>query len=331
MHNLGKGNLNFMTPPGETVSKIGIRKAWFQAESKFMWKCRNSQPLCASFHKYKLSRLCSKLFKVFLPGIVSLAIHSTAQAQRGFGYATQQTPAVTPLTGYPGFFDANVAEKNGFVFDLPTFAGDYGVSENITVGSNALLAIPWLSSVPMFYGKARYRFFSDKQLASALTVYAGFLTEKNKYKDHTSRSTYTAAVVSNTTTFYLSDKTTLTGFLFGALLYAQVGTPGNLEYTKANFNFSFAGLNLQHWVTDWLGPQIVAFTTLHYSAEVDSTGASLSADNGVLSASKNFVVVRGLLELRAGNWLLSPGGALLLAPGAGRTVAVPYFSGTVKW
>lgn len=292
-----------------------------------MWKLLNSQLYCASFLKDKHSGLIALSF-----AFVSLFVIPAAFAQRGFGYSHQDAPFIAPLTGYPGFFDANVADKNSFVFDLPTFAADYGVTENLTLGTNALLAVPLLAGVPLVYGKARYRFFSEKNMASALTVYSGFLTGTAKSsKGHTARSTYTVAMISDNTTFYLSERTTLTAFLFAALFYAQVGTPGDLEYTKANFNFSFAGVNFQHWVTDWFGPQIVALSTLHYNADIDSTGASLSANNGVLSASKNFVLVRGLLEFRAGNWLLSPGMGLLLSPGTGNQSTFPFLSGTVKW
>lgn len=263
--------------------------------------------------------------------LVSILAPLEARAQRGQGEATQTPPPKTPLTGFPGAFDTNLADPGSLVLDIPSLSVDYGLTENLTVGTNGWFALPVLVGSPAIFVKARYRFFSDDSFASAITGYGGFLHSSGEGEDGDVESSNGSLVMlSSTNTFYLSPETTLTAFLWFLQLGFAQGERGDVDYASAKISSTFFGLNLQHWFNDRVGPALLAFVGAQSSTEIDSAGLSVRASSGLSFLSQGAYFVRGLVEFRAGRWLFSPGlftsGAPEEEPATG-----PFFSATVKF
>lgn len=86
----------------------------------------------------------------------------------------QSTPPQTFMSAFPGLLDTNVAPHNSIVLELPTFAIDYGVTENWTLGTNALaVAATAYTLTPVVYLQSRYRFFSNNYISSTITGFGG--------------------------------------------------------------------------------------------------------------------------------------------------------------
>lgn len=102
-----------------------------------------------------------------------------AYAQRGKSVNEEVSNNRTPLHGLPGFFDTELAQRNNFTFEIPTFALDYGATEKLTVGLNAITPLTtalYLSSressgSPVILLKTRYRIFATHGWKSTLTAH----------------------------------------------------------------------------------------------------------------------------------------------------------------
>jgi hypothetical protein len=91
------------------------------------------------------------------------------------------------------------------IFELPTFSIDYGVIENLTIGTNALplLALSF-AQIPVGSFKARYRFFSNSEVSSSLTFYGGGLWIPSSSSNDDKSITFNYFVFTENTFWYLT-------------------------------------------------------------------------------------------------------------------------------
>jgi hypothetical protein len=133
-----------------------------------------------------LKNLVLKYQKVFLCLVLYLT-QSEIFAQRGGSYTDTSSPWNSSTQGFPGYFDTNMAKPKSLVVEFPPMilgiiptpstAVDYGVSETLTVGTNAIVTtIPWLFRARGFSLKVRSLMYGDESQQSAMTYYAGFLS-----------------------------------------------------------------------------------------------------------------------------------------------------------
>lgn len=271
---------------------------------------------------------------------------SRAFAQRGGAYTLDGTPPTTPASGFPGMFDSNVADKGSFVLDIPTLSADYGLTENVTIGTNGLFLGLLVAGLPSVYLKTRYRFLTTESLASSFTVYGGYST--NRVGSAAGKTTFDGYLTgaSNNTTYYFSERSYLNAFFYYLKLGLNARAEENLEYQNTSITTLLAGASYQYWVTKWFGPQALVALSAYNSIVLDSSTISASASLGRGVGVSGFAFIRVLGEFRLGRWLLSPGLISFLGMGgqsssgedgsdsedggSGSSLS-PWMSATVKW
>lgn len=260
-----------------------------------------------------------------------LCLPQGAFAQRGERYLLQEAPVRTPLSGYPGMFDAYLADSGSVVAEVPSLTVDYGFNENLTLGVNAFMAVPVLLGLPAVMLKARYRFFSTKDMASVFTTYGGIVSNLPGAKTESLRIGY--LIFSNNTSFYLSERKVVNAFLFTAFEKASSGSQGSLSFKEASGSQVFAGASYQQFLSPWLGPQVLLLATLGSTQSIESSSMAASVSNGSANLSGTVFMARALADLRLGkSWLLSPGGVVLWSPGSkSDPTTSPFISAAVRW
>jgi hypothetical protein len=271
--------------------------------------------------------------------LVAVLAPSTAHAQRGAAYTLDGNPPETPSSGFPGMFDANVAAKGSFVLDLPSLSADYGLTENVTIGTNGFFLGALALGVPAVYVKARYRFLSSEKLASAFTTYTGYLT--NRVGSGAGDAIFDGYLLaaSNNTTWYFSDRHTLNGFFYAIKLGQNARASDGLEYQNFSLATVLVGASYQYWVTRWFGPQALLAVSAYNNIGIDSSTLAANATlgaGGVGGVGAGFTFLRALAEFRLGRWLLSPGLIYFVGLGSDENgdaqgATLPWMSGTVKW
>lgn len=270
---------------------------------------------------------------------------STAYAQRGGGFTLSENPPTTRSSGFPGMFDANVADKGSFVLDLPSLSADYGLTENVTIGTNGLFLGLLAFGLPSVYFKTRYRFLSSSSFASSFTLYGGYSTNRvGSAAGGTQFDVYLVGASSNTT-YYFSDRSYLNAFFYYLKVGLNATAEDDLEYQNTSVTTLLAGASYQYWFTKWFGPQALVALSAYNSIVLDSSTLSASASLGNGVGVSGFAFLRVLAEFRVGNWLLSPGLISFLGMGGGSRsegdeessgesgsgALSPWMSATVKW
>jgi len=121
------------------------------------------------------------------PGKLALTLSLTtlalpvfdAHAQRGLMLPDQVQRSESPSAGIAGFFDTNTTTERHITADLPTSAIDFGLTPNVTIGTNALTLLGLTAvatqtikmSVPPLLAKLRYRVFAHNDWSGAATGY----------------------------------------------------------------------------------------------------------------------------------------------------------------
>jgi|GEM_PF-4119260 len=276
---------------------------------------------------------------------VSVAISSAAYAQRGGTYTLDGEPPTTRASGFPGLFDSNVAERGSFVLDIPSLAVDYGLTDNMTIGTSGVMALALALGSPALYVKARYRFLTSPTIASAFTAYSGYLTNRVGSRD-TTLDAYLVGV-SNNTTYYFSERSYLNAFFFYLKVGANQNKEDDGEYANASFSTLLFGASYQHWLNGVLGPQATLGLSVYQNLSIDSSTVAVSENiGGVGGLASGMLFLRLTPELRLGRWLLSPSligyvdlGKASSSKGSsdsekddsGGAGVLPWINATVKW
>lgn len=183
--------------------------------------------------------------------IFCVSLSASAHAQRGISYPFQPQPD-SPSSGIAGFFDTNTSHPGTIVFDFPTMGLDYGLSEKITIGTNALgllatsalvLSNKNLDSYTAS-GKIRFRVFSVDNWSSVLTGYIlGIKTRLNsELRSDTPKSVawLTAGTVNTSKTF----RSNVIGFSLGLFDFSATNDDLN---SKSYLHTKHMFTNLALW------------------------------------------------------------------------------------
>lgn len=173
-------------------------------------------------------------------------------AQRGKDSNQQTSPTATPLGAFAGYFDSGMVPKERFTLDLPATGVDYGLSENFTVGTNAaLVTLTTFTIQPFLYLKARYRFFSNKNLSSVITGYGGYvyLSPQNENL----KTTISYYNFTSNTSYNFNPYNVLTFHLTALNFNLQRGDVQDLKYFKLSLDTVAVGLGYQFFFNDTFG------------------------------------------------------------------------------
>jgi hypothetical protein len=281
--------------------------------------------------KHSMLLICTLLVNPF--------ISTLSFAQRGEKYAQNidsTTPPKSPSNGFPGMFDSNVAEKNSFVLDIPLLAADYGVTENVTIGTNGYLVAAAALSAPVVYLKVRHRFVANSNWVSSNTGYLGYFTNRAGAPTEIIDSYFASA--SNNTTYYFKPNS----YFNLTTLYMHFSLDqrrrNSMEFSSISMTSLILGPSYQHWFNDWFGLQGLVALSGYQSLEVDSSTLSASLNFGNGGRASGFSMARMLSEFRAGDWLISAGLVSLFTIQASSgssanssPVTFPWISAAVKW
>ena len=259
-------------------------------------------------------------------------LSTTSYAQRGALQPGSPSGFKTPYQGYPGFFDTNLADHGSLVVEwpplilplipMPSIAVDYGVSDTLTVGTNALIStVPWLAGAKGISLKARTLVYGTESLQSAATLYAGYLGAS---EFSSSWEVFTA-----NTAWKPAPRHVVLGQLMFMNFGAELGKETSVDYTNIRFSTAAAGGGYQFLISDTLAVSSHALAALATSVEADTIAQSLSADLNATSGDALWGVVRISADLRTEtDWLVSLGG--IYFHGAGGQV-LPWFSASTRW
>ena len=243
-----------------------------------------------------------------------------ALAQRGGGFESY-TPSQrrSPTTGFQGFFDTEQLEKGSFSGELFTFSIDYGLTDRLSVGSNAvsLLGLPF--GVNVLFGKSRYRFLETDRWTSALSVYAGVLLLGDP-----SGFFYTG-MVTNNTRYSLNDQHSI-GWSTGLLrIGGEVGSLGDVDYGSLKGTVGFAGLVYHFAVSESFMLEALVVPVLATSVVVDGPDSIVTIESQLDTVAGGLVVGRIAADVLLNDHFLltpmlyavattGPGGGLVSTP-----------------
>jgi hypothetical protein len=228
-----------------------------------------------------------------------------AWAQRGSNYEPKSLPPQTPLTGFPGLFDTNVADEGSLVVGMPSFAVDYGLTDHLSVGANGWSLLPLVSGVPSIIVKTRYRFLSESSVQSTVSLHGGYIGFRPSSGP---RIDAFLSILTNNTSFFIGDQTLLN---LSLLRFSVSGTSGqrtDLDYSAIGFTGYFAAIGGQHFFGKSFGAGVLLMQPLYVDIAVDSAVASGNVNSFVSAGSSSYPGIRLMGEFRLGKrWLLSPG------------------------
>ena len=167
-----------------------------------------------------------------------------AWAQRGSRYSQHSPAPHTSLAGFSGFLDTEMPEKERFQTHLLSTSTDYGINDNLSVGTALVTPIAFLSGQVLAFVKMRYRFWGDTQFQSTLSPYFW-------YAKLPQDSRISIGLLSSNNQYFLNrDFSFMASMLF---LYAGLnqGKPNTSAYTHADI-FALLGAPGFRW---FLHPQ----------------------------------------------------------------------------
>lgn len=247
-----------------------------------------------------------------------------AHAQRGEDFSIHDDHEPTFRDGYPELFNTELARPGAVVVDQ-FLSVDYGVSRDLTVGLNPLPAIvlaPALAAangaaaVPGAALTARYRLYERGPWRSVLSAMA--IGARSGSTGAT--STAVGGVVTSGTSYRWSPQDVVTAVAaVGSISIGDAMSAGGLTLTDdATLQAVAAGLSFTHAVRRWLALEVDALDVPVVRGHLDSASTSGAVQLATADWYKR-TIVRGVLEVRAGRWLL--GGGVIASPG---NIALPW-------
>jgi hypothetical protein len=263
------------------------------------------------------------LKRILLMG--GLIFPALAFGQRGT-ISTAQAPE-TPLSGFPGVFDTFTAPKGAIVgqattlllpvFPLIGIPVDYGVTENFTLGTNALFPVLWSTGSKAFGAKARYRIVPHERFSLAITGYGywfggGSGTESSKVKESAGSGNLFATFATLNASFFLSERTWFNAHLSRLSMTSLKGEPKDSTYQKSDSALVLLGLGAEHFFSSWFGLRALAVAPLYLASEADSGLANENPAAGTTTIGISDATKVGTLNLTAdfrfgARWMLSIG------------------------
>jgi hypothetical protein len=262
--------------------------------------------------------------------VAALAWSRPALAQRGDSYQVQEATQPSRTHGFPGLLDSQLARKGAFVVDS-TSSVRYGLTERLTLGTSWVVPIVLLGGSPSALIEAKYLFYARGGVESTLTGLAGFVQlhrGKSGVDEVTDRVVAGFALSNTTWALTRRDRLTFTAMAGHANIHSVEYEPDlnmNLS-TDGNVSLLGVGVGYERFFSNWLGVRLNALSLPAAAASADSAFASGRASTITGANPLNRTLVRGMLLLRPGKWLLT-GGVLASAAEPGQPT--PWLS--VSW
>lgn len=278
------------------------------------------------------------LFKIVI--VTTALINSSfVFAQRGETLEARPSIFNTPTTGYPGFFDTNMAKEGDVVVEwppiifpmipMPSIAVDYGVNERLTVGTNALLTlVPWALGMKSVTLKARTLLYGNETMQSAISGYLGYFSQAG------GTSTYWQ-ILSTNNAWKLSPN-----HIFAAnAAFINFGLEDEdltkTEYANVHLTTATIGGGHQYIWSDTTSISTYLMLPISTAIQVDSAAIALDLNGNLSQGAPMWVLARMSLDLRSDPWVYSFGAyytsgvakELLL----GTSGVVPWFSATRRY
>ena len=266
------------------------------------------------------------------PVLILLAsLSSAVYAQRGETPSSDPTVFKTPGDGYPGFFDTNFADKGSLVVGwppvifpltpMPSIAMDYGATESLTIGTNALVTtIPWLVGARGLSFKARQLIYSSETMRSAATVYGGYIGASE------------FSMTYQMFTYNHSWKPAPRHIISGQAMYMnfgfESGKTSSTDYTNLRLSTLSLGGGYQFILGERTAISSYVLLPAITSLEADTVGANLSQNMDASSGKMTWGIARASMDFRRETWTFSLGGIYM--HGMIKNV-LPWFSAATRW
>jgi hypothetical protein len=263
--------------------------------------------------------------------LVMVGTATLTYAQRGEMTTGKPSEFTNPTQGFPGFFDTNFAEKGSIVVEwpplilpiipTPSLAVDYGVSDTLTVGTNALVTtIPWLVGARGLSLKVRTLVAGSDTMQSAATLYAGYIGANNL--------SVSWQVFSSNNAWKLAPRHIVSAQALIMNLGLESGSKTSLDYTNLQASTLTLGGGYQFLISNSMAISTYFMAPVLTSLESDTVGASISAKLDARSGQLMWGMLRSSLDIHASSWVYSLGGMYVY--GLTNTV-LPWFSATKRW
>ena len=248
--------------------------------------------------------------------VATLLCCGSAFAQRGGDYVEQDgSPVRSTNSGFPGLFDTELAKKGAVTGSLPWLNAHVGVTENLTVGTNALYVLPNFALQPAGLLLTRYRVNSSPNMETTMDIMVGGLRINSDRWDLRS----TIGIFGTNTLFVLHPKHHLIlNMLAGTFGFGYTDNEST-AYTNASVYGAMFGATYRVCIASWVSFQGTVLPLSYLTGEMDSSTGLLEANLVRPSAYEN-ILYRAIFAFRARSWLFELG-----ALGAGK-LPVPWFN-----
>lgn len=262
---------------------------------------------------------------------------SSAFAQRGATYETHAKPWESPTQGYPGYFDTHVARKGSLVAEFPPLllgivptpfmALDYGVSDTLTIGTNAIFTtVPWLLGGFGASLKVRSLLIGNSDHQSAITFYGGLLRTET---DPPVTAQYQNATWNDAWRF--SGRHTLTGHLQYMRVSADIGKTTDIERASLGITTIMLGGGYGFEISHKSQLRLNGVFSAYSTVEADTVAMSINQSAKGLGGSTTSSSYVAQYEYHTdADWVIGVGLMGLSAFGA-PTTNLPWLTFATRW
>jgi hypothetical protein len=260
-----------------------------------------------------------------------LTLSGPTLGQRGEPNSASPHAMTTPTSGYPGFFDTNMAEPGSIVVEwpplllpfipMPSIQVDYGVTDTLTVGTNALVTtLPWLLGARGASLKVRTMLIGDAEFQSTATFYGSWIgaTEFN--------ASWQMATSNNT--FKLAPNHLASAQAMVMNVGIESGSESSVNYTNLRLTTLGLGGGYQFIVSETAALSFYALAPAYTGIEADTVGANLNMNMDPRSGQMLWGIARGSFDIKRDEWVYSIGGIYVHNVASG---ILPWFSATTRW
>ena len=278
-----------------------------------------------------LTRLTIPVFVLVL--IVSAG---TAMGQRGASYDGQAKPWDSTSQGFPGYFDTNVARKGTFVLEfppmiwgilpVPSISSDYGVTDTLTVGTNALIAsFPWLLGAQGGSIKVRSLLVGTSEQQAAVTYYGGGLA----FHGETPFSLYYHLMTWNHA-WGLGTDHTLAAHANYLKVNLEQGSIQDLKHAELSLSALMFGAGYGYFINSRWSLRLDGVASVYQTIDADTAAISLNQSSSIKNVKSVTLIGMSQIEYHPfPNWLFGVGITGLGIGGSGG--GAPWFTWSKRW
>jgi hypothetical protein len=259
-----------------------------------------------------------------------------AFGQRGQSYGGHAKPWSANTQGFPGYFDSNMAEENSLVVEFPPMllgivptpfiAVDYGVTETLTVGTNAAWTVlPYLFGAKSLSVKARTLLIGDQSEQASATYYGGVIS----IPTDTSLNAYYHILTWNHA-WRIASSHTLSAHGNLIRMNLEQGTIRDLNHAQLNFDAMMLGAGYGYEFNERWSLRGNGIITAYQSIEADTAAATFNQSLNIKSISSYTSIATAQFEYRSSEkWLFGFGATRFGF--AGNSLGAPWFTWARRW